>query len=81
MPQQVGPVVVDEVDEQPLDMRPVLILICHDHHLTIAKCLHRLGRLVFLLVTKTDDLQNVCDFGILHDLQVKKGANEIHSFC
>ncbi len=29
--EQVGPVMVDEVDEETFDVGPILVLICHDH--------------------------------------------------
>jgi hypothetical protein len=35
--QQGGPEVMEEVDQQPLDMRPVMILICHDHQVAVAQ--------------------------------------------
>ena len=34
--QEIGPEMVDKVDEQPLDVRPILILIGHDHQVTIS---------------------------------------------
>ena len=45
-----GPEVVDEVDEKPLDVRAVLILIGHDHQLAVAQ---RLQAFVGLAVLKT----------------------------
>ena len=46
--QQGGPVGVNEVDEQTFDVRAVLVLIGHDHHLAIAKRAQRVGRLVLV---------------------------------
>jgi len=36
VPQEVGPEMVDKVDQQPLDVGPVLILIGHDHQATVS---------------------------------------------
>ena len=62
------PVVVDEVNEETLNMRPVLVLICHDHELAVTETLQVVHGLVFLLVLETHDLDNIVNFGILHDL-------------
>ena len=66
--QKVGPVVVDEVDEETFNVRPVLILICHDHHFPIPQSLHCFYSLVLLFVPQTKNLDQVVDFGILHNL-------------
>ena len=35
--EEVGPVVVDEVDDKSFDVRAVLVLVSHDHQPAIAK--------------------------------------------
>ena len=35
--EEVGPVVVDKVDDKPFDVRAVLVLISHDHQPAVAK--------------------------------------------
>ncbi len=45
-----GPEVMEEVDEQTLDVRAIVILIGHDHDLAVAERLHLL---VLLAVLKT----------------------------
>ena len=66
--QQLGPVVMEEVDEESLDVGAVLILICHDHDAAVAQRLQRLDRCVLLLVAQADDLDHVVDLCVLHDL-------------
>ena len=40
--QQTRPEVVDEVDDQTLDVRPIMVLVSHDHQVTIpAQCTHK----------------------------------------
>ena len=69
--QQVRPVVVEEVDEQALDVRAVLVLVGHDHHVSVAQRLQRVGAHVLLLVAQPDDLDQVVDLGVLHDLRAR----------
>ena len=45
---QGGPVGVNEIDEQTFDVRAVLVLIGHDHHLAVAKRAYRVGRLIIV---------------------------------
>lgn len=66
--EEVGPVVLDEVDEKPLDVGAVLILICHDHQFAVAQGLQGVRSLVLVLVLETQDLDDVVDLDILHDL-------------
>ena len=54
--EQTGPVVVDEVNHQTLDVGAVLVLVSHDHDLAIAEQLDIIHRLIFLLILKTHDL-------------------------
>lgn len=37
VPEEVGPVVVDKVDDQSLDVRAVLVLVSHDHQPAVAQ--------------------------------------------
>lgn len=39
--QQVWPKVVEEIDEQSLDVRAIVVLVCHDHHLKERKLKER----------------------------------------
>ena len=68
MLQEVGPEVMDEVDQQSLDMGPVLVLICHDHQPAIAQCGQLLHTVILLLEVQAHDLDNVVDLSIVHDL-------------
>ena len=65
-----GPVVVDEVDEEPLDVGAVLVLIGHDHELAVPQRLEVVHRLVLLLVGQSDDFYHLIDLLVLHDLLV-----------
>lgn len=38
--QQRGPEVVEEINQQPLDVRPIVILICHDHQMSVSQLRH-----------------------------------------
>ena len=49
-PQQLRPVVVDEVDEQPLDVAPVLVLIRHYHHPSVPESGEHISTGVLLAV-------------------------------
>lgn len=48
--QQIGPEVVDEVDDEAFDVRAILILISHDHELAVAE---RLDGVVLFAVLQT----------------------------
>ena len=37
VPEEVGPVVVDKVDDESLDVRTVLVLVSHDHQPAVAQ--------------------------------------------
>ena len=67
--QQLGPVVMEEVDEQSLDVGAVLVLIRHDHDPSVPESLQGLDCCVLLLVAQPDDLDHVVDLRVLHDLQ------------
>lgn len=43
-------------------------LICHDHQLAVTQCLEGIWVAVVLLVLKAEDLDDVVDFSVLHDL-------------
>jgi len=62
------PVVLDEVDQQALDVRAVLVLVGHDHHLAVAQALQVGRRVVVLLVLQAQDLDERVDLDVLHDL-------------
>ena len=61
---------VDKVNEQTLDVGPVLILISHDHDLPVSQTLHVIQGLILLLVSEPHDLDEVGDLLVLHDLLV-----------
>ena len=65
---------MEEVDEESLDVRAVLVLIRHNHDTTVPQRLERLGRRVLLLVAQTNDLDHVVYLGVLHDLHKKAGV-------
>lgn len=46
-------------------------LICHDHDLAVTQTLEGFWVAVVLLVLKAEDLNDVVDFSILHDLMRK----------
>ena len=37
VPEEVGPVVVDKVDDESLDVRAILVLVSHDHQPAVAQ--------------------------------------------
>ena len=53
---------LQEVDEQSLDVRAVMILISHDHEMSVTQSL---GVCVVLLVLQTHEFLDVLDFGVL----------------
>ena len=53
--QQTGPVVVDEVDDETLDVGTVLVLISHDHQFAITKTLQVIHALVLLLILQPNN--------------------------
>lgn len=59
---------VHEVDEKALDVRAVLILICHDHQFAVSQVLQGVWVVVLLLELQTHDFDDVVDFSIVHDL-------------
>lgn len=46
-------------------------LICHDHELAVTQSLEGFWAAVVLLVLKAEDLNDVVDFSVLHDLMRK----------
>ena len=68
MLEQVGPEVVHEVDEQPLDVGAVLVLVGHDHDLAVAQRANRVRIVVLLTELQTHDLDDVVDLRVVHDL-------------
>lgn len=58
---------VQEVDDKTLDMRTVVILVGHDHKVTVSE---GIGRRVVVVVLQTQNLLDVLDFLVLHDLVV-----------
>ena len=65
---ELGPVVVDEVDDKSLDVGAVLILICHDHQVTIPQCLQLCHVLVLFGILQSEDLHKIFDLFVVHDL-------------
>lgn len=70
--QQGGVEVVQKVDDKTLDMRTVVILIRHDHEMTISE---RVRGGVVMVVLQTQDLLDVLDLLVLHDLVVARLAD------
>jgi hypothetical protein len=68
VPEKTGPEMVDKVDEEAFDVGAVLILICHDHQLPVPQGTQSIWAVVLLLEVKTQDLDQVVDLGIVHDL-------------
>ena len=79
-PQKLRPVVVDKVDQKALDVRAVLILIGHDHYFAVPEGLEVFHRRVLLLVLEADDLDQVANLLVLHDLFVVRLANVQHLY-
>ena len=67
--QEIGPVVVNKIDDEPLDVGPVVILICHDHDLAVAQILHVVRLFVLLAVVQTDDFAQIGDLRVVHHLK------------
>ncbi len=61
MQYEVGPVVMDKVDDEALDVGAILVLIGHDHQFAVVES-PQLGRVSILLaVLKSQDFDNVYD--------------------
>ena len=71
--EQAGPVGVDEVDDQALDVGAILVLVGHDHQVTVAQGLEVSLIDILLPILETQDLYHVGDLFILHDLMGGKG--------
>ena len=59
--------VVQKVDDQPFDVRSVVILIGHDHEMTVSQAVD--GGVV-LIVLETENLFDMLDFDVLDNLVV-----------
>jgi hypothetical protein len=66
--EQRGVKVVEEVDDQTLDVRSIVILICHDHQMAVSQAV---GRGVIRVVFQTQDLLDVLDLDIFHNRVVR----------
>ena len=62
-----------------LDVRAVLILICHYHDLAVAQALQVVHGLVLLLVGETHNLYQIVDLLVLHDL-LMGGLSHVQQF-
>ena len=67
--EQAGEVGMQEVDDQAFDVGPVVVLIRHDHQLPVAQ---RLGVRVRLAVLQSQDLLDVADLCVRHDLRGRR---------
>ena len=65
---QVWPVTVYEVDQKPLDVRAILILVCHDHDMTISQAFKVFFRCILFVVLETYDLDKIVDLCIFKNL-------------
>ena len=70
VPEQRRPVAVDEVDDEALDVRAVVVLVGHDHQVAVAQRLVR-GRIrVVLALLQPEDLLELRDLLVRHDGRV-----------
>ena len=74
------PVMADEVDDQALDVRAVLVLISHDHQVTVAQRAKLRPILVLLAVVEPQDLHQVLDLLVTHDLIAATKYRNTHHF-
>ncbi len=65
---------VNEVDDQPLDVASIMILIGHNHQMSITKRLH-VGFVVGCAEFEAHNLNKIHDFLVLHDLSVSRITN------
>lgn len=63
---ETGPVVVEEVDDKPLNVRAILVLICHDEQLAIPQATQFCTLRILLAVVEAKDLNYVGDLFIVH---------------
>lgn len=63
---------VDEVDEQPLDVGPVLVLISHYHQFAIPEVFEGVWVVILLFKLQAHDFNDVVDFSIVHNLKRDK---------
>lgn len=66
---QIWPVTVYEVDKKSLDVRAILILICHDHDVAISQAFKVFFSRILFVVLETYDLNKIVDLGIFKNLQ------------
>ena len=66
--QQTGPIVVNEIYQEPLDVGAVLILIGHDHHFAITQAFQIFNGLIFFLVGEAQNFHQLGDLFVFHDL-------------
>ena len=71
---------MNKIDEKTFDVRPVLILIRHDHETAVAKGFQIGDRAVILAVLETDDPDDVIDLGIVLDLETQIENNQLFIF-
>lgn len=55
---------IQKVDEQTFNVRTVVILVCHDHQVTISQAI---GGSVVDIALEPEDLLNVLNLGVFHD--------------
>ena len=58
---------VDEVDQESFDVRPIMILICHNHDATIPQLFYIL---IIRANLKTKNLYEILNFWVVHDLLI-----------
>ena len=68
MLEEVGPVVVEEIDDEAFDVGAIGVLVGHDHDVPVAQALRSVLILVALL--QAQDSLEVLDLLVLHDLLV-----------
>ena len=66
---EAGPVVVEEVNDQTLDVRAVLVLVGHDEQLAVAQAAQVSTIRVLLVVVQPQDLHDVGNLFVVHQLK------------
>ena len=63
---------MNEVNQQALDVRTIMVLICHDHDRAIAQVF---DAVILFADLDAEDLDEILDLGVLHDLLAWRLAN------
>jgi hypothetical protein len=77
--QELWPKVMKEVDQKPLDMRAIMVLICHNHHASIPESCKLVGIIVFCTHLKADDFHQVLNLCVVNEHLVA-GISNVQEF-